>query len=467
MERRWQVLTVVCVGVFVASLDLFIVNIAFPDLAADFAGTSLGDLSWVLAAYAIVFAALLVPAGRWADAVGRKRAFLTGMGVFTLASAACALAGSVEALVAARVVQAAGAALMLPTSLGLLLPEFPPAQRPVAIGLWAAAGGVAAAAGPPVGGLLVGLGWEWVFLVNVPIGLVAILFGARILHEIRDPEPAAPDVLGAVALALGSGAVINAVVGAERWGWASAEVVLSAVAGVALLAVVARRSRTHAAPIVEPAIVGVRSFRLAVAGATLFFVAFAAMLLASVLFLTEVWDEDVLTAGLMIAPGPAAAALTSVPGARLGQRVGPHVTGALGCALFALAAALWLWRLGDDAAYATDFVPAFVLGGIGVGLLNPAVTAAAAASLPPTRFATGAALLTMGRQIGTAVGVALLVPILGVPADAAAFDGAWTLMLASAAVAGVTLLAIGPLAAPAPVPAVPATTTTHPKEALA
>ncbi len=147
MERRWRILAITSVGVFMASLDLFIVNIAFPDIALDFGGASLADLSWVLNAYAIVFAALLVPAGRVADRIGRKRVFVTGLLVFTLASGVSALASTVPMLVAARVVQAAGGAMMMPASLGLVLPAFPAAQRPVAVGVWSAVGGVAAALG--------------------------------------------------------------------------------------------------------------------------------------------------------------------------------------------------------------------------------------------------------------------------------------------------------------------------------
>src|SRR6201987_1660414 len=152
MQRKWRVTLVVGVGVFMASLDLFIVNIAFPAIAKHFGHVSLGTLSWIISGYAIVFAALLVPAGRWADAFGRKRAFLLGLAIFVLASAGCALAPSVAFLVGARVVQAAGGALMLPTSLGLMLPEFGPDERHVAIGAWAATGGIAAAAGAPLGG---------------------------------------------------------------------------------------------------------------------------------------------------------------------------------------------------------------------------------------------------------------------------------------------------------------------------
>jgi len=144
MQRKWLVTLVVCVGVFMSSLDLFIVNIAFPAIGRHFGGASLASLSWILSGYAIVFAALLVPAGRWADAFGRKRAFLLGLGIFVVASAGCAAAPSVGLLIAARVLQAAGGALMLPTSLGLMLPEFAPHERHAAIGVWAATGKIGA-----------------------------------------------------------------------------------------------------------------------------------------------------------------------------------------------------------------------------------------------------------------------------------------------------------------------------------
>jgi EmrB/QacA subfamily drug resistance transporter len=444
MHRRTKVLLIVCVGIFISSLDLFIVNIAFPDIQADFGGTSLSSLSWILNAYAIVLAALLVPAGRWADAFGRKRAFLLGLAVFTLASAACAAAPSVDFLVGARIVQAAGAALMLPTSLGLLLPEFPPERRHVAIGAWAAAGGVAAAAGPPIGGLLVEASWHWVFLVNIPIGIAALIAGRRVLTEIREPEAERPDVVGGLLVAAGIAVLVLAIVKGADWGWGSAETVGGFVLAAVLIAAFVRRCMTHPAPIVEPEIVRVRSFSLAVTGAALFFVAFAAMLLGTVLFLTTVWGESVLSASLMLSVGPATAALFSVPGARLGARFGARAVGSIGSLLFALGGVWWITHLGDTPNFAGDLLPGMILGGAGVGLVNPSLTALAAASLPPERLATGTGLLTMGRQIGSALGVAVLVPILGTPTGAASFDGAWLFMLASAGGAAIALAATGP-----------------------
>src|SRR4051794_26521557 len=171
--RPSLVLAVVSAAVFRASLDLFVVNVAFPDIQEQFGGTSLASLSWVLNGYTIVFASLLVPLGRAADRLGRRRFFVGGLLLFVASSAAAAAAPSIEALVAARVVQAVGAAALMPTSLALLIAEIPAAKRAAAIGVWAATGGVAAAAGPPLGGLLVEASWRWVFLINVPVGLAA------------------------------------------------------------------------------------------------------------------------------------------------------------------------------------------------------------------------------------------------------------------------------------------------------
>ena len=444
MQRKWRVTSIVVAGVFMASLDLFIVNIAFPDIAADFDGASLPALSWVLNAYAIVFAALLVPAGRWADAFGRRRIFLTGLAVFALASLACALAPSVEGLVAARVVQAGGAALLLPTSLGLMLPEFEPQQRGVAIGIWAASGGVAAAAGPPLGGLLVEVDWRLVFLVNLPVALLALFAGARTLREIREPGALRPDVLGALLLVGAVAALTVGIVEGPSWGWGSARVVGAFASSALLFAGVGRRSLDHPSPVIDPAMLRIRGFGIAVGASVVFFIGFAAMLLSGVLFTTGVWGVDVLTAGLMLAPGPAMAATFSIPSARLASRVGYRVTGLLGSLLFALAAAWWLTHVTATPDYAGDYLPGMLVSGIGVGLLLPTLTGIAAGSLPPARFSTGIAVVTMGRQIGSALGVAVLVALLGSgPPTVEDFHGPWWLMIGAAAGTGAAVWMLG------------------------
>jgi EmrB/QacA subfamily drug resistance transporter len=455
-RRRVAVTAIVVTGVFLASLDLFIVNIAFPEIARDFEGSSLSEMSWILNAYAIVFAALLVPAGRWADRAGRKRGFLYGLGLFTLASAISAAAPTLEVLVGARVLQAAGAALMVPTSLGLLIPEFPAERRAAVVALWAAAGGVAAAAGPPVGGLLVELSWSWVFLINIPIGIVALVAGSRTLREIRDPSGERPDVLGAVALAGGIGALTGAIVKGPDWGWGDTRTVALFAAAAALVALVVARSRTHPAPVVEPELVRIRSTALANLASLLFFAGFGALLLGSVLFLTSVWGESTLTAGLHVAPGPAMAALFSVPAGLLGERYGARIVGAVGASLIVVASVWFVTVMGSEPNYAGTFLAPFLLGGVGVGLSIPSITGTATAALPPTRFATGTALVGMSRQIGAALGVAVLVAIVGTPApeDAvAAFGHAWLFVAGAMGATAITMLLTGPspvrVAAPA------------------
>src|SRR3954454_22072715 len=456
MKQRTKVAAIVSVGVVVASLDLFIVNIAFPDIERDFPGTSLSSLSWILNAYAIVFAALLIPAGRWADRAGRKRAFLLGMGVFTLSSALCAVAPSVGVLVAARVLQAGGAALLMPTSLGLLLPEFPPELLQGAVGVWAAVGGAAAAAGPLFGGLLVQASWRWVFLVNVPIGVAAIVAGARTLRELREPATERADVLGALLLTGAIGALTLAIVKAPAWGWGGGRTIALFAAAIALGAGVAARSTRHPAPVIELAVVRVHAFTLSAVAMLLFSVAFAAMLLSNVLLLTQGWHESILRAGLQLAIGPAMAALTAVPASLLAQRVGPRLVDFAGTLLFSASVGLLAVSAGETPHFVTDFLPGMALGGIAVGLVRPSVQGAAMATLPPELFSTGTAKITMARQVGAALGIALLVAVIGTPTAGhvvEAFQPVWRVELFAALAAGGAMLAIGRSRAPAHVPA--------------
>src|SRR5262249_37815995 len=223
-ERKvGAIVGVLALAVFMSSLDLFIVNLAFPSIARDFAGTTRRALSWALQGCACVFAAVLGPAGRWADRIGRRRVFIIGLGAFSLGSLACGLAPGVAALIAARVIQACGAGLMVPASLSLLLASVPASARAAAIGTWSAFGALGAALGPVIGGSLVQIDWRWGFWINLPIGLAAMLLAARVVPESRDERAAGrPDVAGAALLAASVGLIALALVKAPVWGWGSA-----------------------------------------------------------------------------------------------------------------------------------------------------------------------------------------------------------------------------------------------------
>jgi len=268
------VFATVIAAVFVSNLDLFVVNVALPYIGEDYHGASLGSLSWVLNAYAIVFAALLVVAGRLADRGGHKAGFQIGLGIFTLGSALCAVSPGVGWLVGSRVVQALGAAVLMPTSLALLLATTPPQRRAAVVRAWTAIGGVAAALGPVAGGLLVQADWRWVFLINIPVGVVALLAGGRVLPSIPGDDPSAPlpDILGAVVLTISIGALSLALVKGNEWGWSSGRVIGSLVTAAVLAGWFVARSARHPSPVVELPMLRVPAFATATVAGMLFMV---------------------------------------------------------------------------------------------------------------------------------------------------------------------------------------------------
>jgi EmrB/QacA subfamily drug resistance transporter len=443
------VLAIVCAGVVLASLDLFIVNVALPQMGRDFhlrAGGLVG-LSWVLNAYAIVYAALLVLFGRLADRYRRERGFLLGVGVFVAASAACGAATSVAMLVAFRVVQAAGAALLTPTSLGLILATSTPERRHGAVRAWAAVGGIAAALGPVVGGLLVAASWRWVFLVNVPVGLLALVVGWRRLPLVPGHPVPVPDALGALLITGGIGALTLGLVNGGTWGWASAQTIIALAGACLALALFAVHAVRHRNPLIDRALFRLRPFTGASTVALLFSAAFGAMLLSRVLWAQDVWHWSALVTGLSIAPGPIMVPLFSfLVAGKLIARLGPGPVIAAGSTIFAAGAAWWALAIGLRPDYVGDMLGGMLLTGIGVGLTLPTLIATGSSSLPPQSFATGSAVVNMFRQIGLAVGVAVLIAVLGSPRSPAgtlaAYQRASIVIAAIALAAGVIGLAL-------------------------
>jgi EmrB/QacA subfamily drug resistance transporter len=409
-----QVLAIVCSAVVMASLDLFIVNVALPSIAKDLHEPNLSALSWVLNGYTIVYAALLVFFGRLADRYRRDRAFLLGVAVFTVASAACAASADVGMLVAFRLVQAAGAALLTPTSLGLVLAAYEPERRHGAVRAWTAVGGFAAALGPVVGGLLVTIDWRWVFIVNVPIGVAALVVGWKRLPAVPGQAAKAPDPVGTALVTAGVALLTMGLVEGSDWGWSSGRIVVSLAAAAVLLAGFTLHTIHSRSPLIDPGLFRIRPFTGASIVALLFSVAFGAMLLSIVLWEQDVWKWSAIKSGLALSPGPAMVPFISfVVAAPLIRRYGSAVVISAGCLFFAAGFGWFALHITTHPDYLVGMLPGSILNGTGVGLTLPTMMATAAASLPPQAFATGSGAVNMIRQTGIAIGVAVLIAILG------------------------------------------------------
>jgi EmrB/QacA subfamily drug resistance transporter len=434
-----MVLAIVCVGISLANLDLFIVNVALPNIGRDFQGASLEDLSWVLNGYAIAYAALLVFFGRLAERYRRNLSFLLGVGLFTAASAACSVSTNVETLIAFRVLQAAGAALMTPTSIGLLMAAFPADRRGGAVRTWTAIGGLAAALGPVVGGLLVTVNWRWIFLVNVPIGVVALLIGWWKLPEFPGHAAPRPNAGDAALVTGGIGALTFAITKVNDWGFASPGIAGSAAAAIILLALFVWRCLRSPNAFVDPALFRIKPFAGAALVMAPYSAAFGAMLLSVALWEQVAWGWSALQTGLAIAPGPLLVPITSLLLAgRLIARFGAAAVVTAGVFFFVAGLVIWALLM-DQQPNVPHVIVGMIFTGVGVGLTFPTLMGVGLAGLPSSAFATGSGVINMIRQAALAVGVALFVAIIGTPATSlerlTAFHRGWWIMAAISALA--------------------------------
>lgn len=444
-------------------LDTTILYVAFPDITATFADTSPAELSWVLNAYTIVFAALLIPAGKLADRIGHRRVFLAGSAVFTTASMACGLAPAAELLIVFRIVQAAGAAALIPASLALVMHAFAHDQLPRAVAIWGAAGAVAGALGPTLGAAIVeSLGWRWAFFINLPIGIYTLVAGRAELRESSDPDTRIPSAVGVVLVAVAAGLLSYAVVGSEEVGWLSTRTVAVFVAGAFAVAAFIAHQRRTTAPVLDLDLFRIGNFRWANLAMLVFGTAFSALFFGSILFLTRVWGWSILRAGFGVAPGPIIVGLVAPRIGTLAGRIGQRPILLIGGVLYASSGLYRLAFLGPDVDYIRDYLPSMVLSGVGVGFVFPQLSSVVAQALPTNRRGVGGAALQAGRQFGGTFGVALTIAFLGTAGSLtttlSAFDHIWWLI----AVGGLTTSAfVLPLrtgtAEPRPSPAPPLT----------
>lgn len=435
----WLTLAISSLGILAVFLDSTVLFVAFEDIGRSFSAVSAPTLAWVLNAYTITFAALVVPAGKVADRVGHKRAFLSGLAAFTVASGLCAAAPSAGMLVGFRVLQAVGAAMLLPSSLALVLRAFPREQIPVAVAVWGAMGALAAAIGPSLGSALIEVGdWRLVFLINLPIGATTLFVGGRVFIESRDPDSRIPAPLGVLLIAAAAALISLAVLEGDSWGWGSGRTIAAFSGGMVLLSVFILHQQRSSAPALDLALFESHNYRWANAGTLAFGIAFTAMFFSSILFLTNVWDWAIWQAGLGVSPGPLFVAVTAPLMGRLALRTGQRPLLMLGGIAFALGG---LWRLvflEGDPNYLGDYLPSMFLTGLGVALIIPQQSSVVAQAIPPNRLGVGSGANQAIRQFGGTFGVALTIALIGIPESLAEavshFERIWWLMIAGGVV---------------------------------
>jgi len=412
-SSRRTALAVLCVGMLMIILDGTVVTVALPSIAADL-GFSPAGTAWVVNGYLVAFGGLLLLAGRFGDLLGRRSTFLLGLAVFVLASVLCGLAGSPAVLVAARFVQGAGGAAAAAVVLGMVVTLFPEAgERARAIGVVTFVGAAGASLGLVAGGVLTeALNWRWVFLVNVPIGVLALAAAVRVLPRDRGLGLAAgADALGAVLVTAGLMLGVGTVVQAPGRGWLSPATLGSAAGAVALLAgFVARQART-ATPLLPLRIFRSRAVSGANSAQLLMVAAALGFQFLSALFLQDVLGYGAAATGLAVLPVAAIIGTLSLgPSGRLAARFGARTVLLGGLGLLAVGM-LVLARVPADAAYAVDLLPALLLLGVGVGLALPTVTALAMSDATEADAGLTSGLANTAQQIGGAVGISVLVAV--------------------------------------------------------
>jgi EmrB/QacA subfamily drug resistance transporter len=411
----WPTFWIASIAVLLVSIDTTVLYAAFGALRQSFADDSAASLSWVLNAYTVTYAAMLIPAGGLADVHGRKRMFLTGAAIFLIASAACGAAPSVGMLIAARVLQALGAALLTPASLSLILAAFPQEKRAVAVSLWGAVGGLAAAIGPSLGSFIVdALGWSWAFYINLPIGAVSIIRGISLLRESRgDKRVQHVDAIGMLLLILSVGGIALAITQLDAPGWSRLQ--LQGIFGISLLlfAVFILWARKAAHPLVDLRLFANRSYSAVNLATLSFAIAFAMMFFAFFSYMTNIWHFSLPLAGIAVTPGPLLVVPTAIVSGRVAAQIGHRPGLVIGSLIYA-GSGLWLALVpGSEPAYLTQWLPGLVLSGIGVGMVLPSLSGAAAAGLPRDQYAVGTAVNQAVRQVGSVFGVAATILLIG------------------------------------------------------
>jgi EmrB/QacA subfamily drug resistance transporter len=421
MDRKWWTLIAVCTGVFMLLLDITIVNVALPDIQHAF-GASLSDLQWVIDAYALTLAALLLTAGSVADLVGRRLVFAIGIGVFTAGSLLCGLAPDATFLAISRAFQGIGGAIMFATSLALLAQAFQGRERGIAFGAFGAITGVAVAIGPVLGGAITsGASWRWIFFVNIPIGIAAVAATLTRVDESRDPNARRPDWAGFLTFSAGLAALVFGLIRSNVDGWGSTTVVGSLVAAAVLLAAFAAVERLQRAPMFDFKLLRVPTFDGGLAAAWGISASLFALLTYLVLYLQNILGYSAIQAGIRFLPLTLAIFFTAGIAGRLSARVPVRLLIAPGFAL--VGAGLLLMRGLNPGSDWTHLLPGMIVAGVGAGLVNVPLASTAVGVVAPARAGMASGINSTFRQVGIATGVAALGSILASQLRGSVVDG--------------------------------------------
>jgi EmrB/QacA subfamily drug resistance transporter len=406
-NRRWWTLGAVAFGLFMIMLDNTVVNVALPSIQRDL-GVGLSELQWIVTGYALTFAALMLTGGKLADHYGRRLIFVVGLTIFTLASLGCGLAESGDALIAARVVQGVGAALMNPATLSIISATFPPEQRGMAIGIWAGVSALALAIGPLVGGLLTDhLDWSWIFFVNVPVGILAVAASFLVIEESRDTsEERRLDLPGQLAGGVGLFALTYALIEANTYGWTSGRILGAFAVAAAALGLFLWLERVQRVPMLDLGLF--RNGTFAGANTVILLVALA---MFGVFFFVSLYMQNILgfsavETGAAFLPMTVLIILVAPIAGKTSDRVGSRWLMTAGMVLVGLQL-LYLSRLGVDENF-WDLLPGLLVGGLGMALVMTPSAAAAVRSVPVDKAGVGSAVLNAFRQVGGSLGIAIM-----------------------------------------------------------
>jgi EmrB/QacA subfamily drug resistance transporter len=414
LRDAWLALAVVSTGTFGTFLDLMAANVAFPFIERDFPSTPRSTLAWVTSGYAIAAAALLLVAGRLADGFGRRRVFMAGITLFGVISLGTAAAPNPATLIAARLLQGAAVAMITATAIALILPEFPPNRRGLAIGVWGMTASIGAAAGPTLGALAIeAVGWRPVFLLNVPLAAVTLAFSRRYVAEHRDPAAGKRiDLLGTATGTAAIALTTFAILQGPRWGWASGGVLGAAAAAVVLGALFAERCVRAAAPLVDLALFRHRAFTIANLSQAGTQMAIMVWFFTTPLFLVNVWGYEAIVGGLAVA---AAMVVTfvAIPVGRYSDSHGYRRVLVYGGLLATAGMAMWVFGVGEEPNLWSWYAVGLLVFGVGAGMVGIVITNAAMVGLAETSLAGANAVFQTIRRLVGAIGVAVAVALLG------------------------------------------------------